>query len=86
MWTSESLKKRNNKEKKISTNAVKITRTVLDRMNHLNIDASLKLSFLGGLGKSTARFMKGFNIQKKCIHCRKLFGFFQKLLMFRCGC
>lgn len=49
MWTSESLKKRKNVEKKISKNEIRITESVVDRLNVLDIDASLKLSFLGGL-------------------------------------
>ena len=60
MWNSESLEKRNNIEKKISHNDVRMTQTVLDRMNHFDIDASLKLSFLGGLGMTRCLFI--FNL------------------------
>ena len=50
LWSQETLRNKKQTTKQFSSeHKVAITQTTLDRTNLLDIDASLKLSFMGGL-------------------------------------
>ena len=51
LWSAKSLESRNIEVSKWSRDKASLANYQLDRLNLLDIDASLALSFMGGLGK-----------------------------------